>query len=595
MSGRIPQAFIDDLVSRVDIVDVIEQRVPLRKKGKDYLACCPFHDEKTPSFSVSREKQFYYCFGCGASGTAVGFLMDYDHMSFVEAIDDLASRAGVPVPREEGSHDQKFQSDTKELYELLSNCAEYYQQQLRDHAQAQRAVDYLKQRGLSGEIARDYGIGYAPPGWDNVLKTLGTNEHQQKQLLKTGMLIKKDAGGFYDRFRDRVMFPIIDRRGRTIGFGGRVLGDDNPKYLNSPETPVFHKGRELYGLYQAQKALRKIDHLMVVEGYMDVVALAQFDIRYAVATLGTATTKDHLEQLFKITPEVVFCFDGDRAGREAAWRSLEVALPIMRDGRQIRYVFLPDGEDPDSLVRTQGKDALETLIKDAMPLSTFFYQSLSRQVDINTEEGRARLVELARPLLAKLPQGVFKELMVTRLAEITRMEIAQLSGHMGSTAASSYQKILPRQTRTSSNKEHRMPPMRKAIALLLHRPSLAAEVDDINDLNTIDLPGMDLLMDLLDLARKNPQITTGRLLEHWREQETGKHLTKLAQWQPPPDEADWLQELLDTLSHIRKEQSKQHDGVFISKAKIDKMGTKDLTAEEIQELKSLTKPVNTSD
>ncbi|MDH5614554.1 MAG: DNA primase, partial [Gammaproteobacteria bacterium] len=322
MSGRIPQYFIDDLIGRIDIVDVIDQRVPLRQKGTNYLACCPFHDEKTPSFSVSQDKQFYHCFGCKASGNVISFLMEYDHMSFVDAIEELASRAGIPVPHEESTQDKKHQSDTKELYELLERCAEYYRQQLREHSQSQRAVEYLKQRGLSGEIARDYGVGYAPPGWDNVLKTLGVNDQLQKQLFKTGMLIKKDAGGFYDRFRDRIMFPIIDRRGRTIGFGGRVLGDDTPKYLNSPETPVFHKGSELYGLYQAKKALRNIDRLMVVEGYMDVVALAQYGIRYSVATLGTATTNDHLEQLFKMTPEVVFCFDGDRAGREAAWRSL---------------------------------------------------------------------------------------------------------------------------------------------------------------------------------------------------------------------------------------------------------------------------------
>jgi len=595
VSGRIPQYFIDDLIGRIDIVDVIDQRVPLRQKGTNYLACCPFHDEKTPSFSVSQDKQFYHCFGCKASGNVISFLMEYDHMSFVDAIEELASRAGIPVPHEESTQDKKHQSDTKELYELLERCAEYYRQQLREHSQSQRAVEYLKQRGLSGEIARDYGVGYAPPGWDNVLKTLGVNDQLQKQLFKTGMLIKKDAGGFYDRFRDRIMFPIIDRRGRTIGFGGRVLGDDTPKYLNSPETPVFHKGSELYGLYQAKKALRNIDRLMVVEGYMDVVALAQYGIRYSVATLGTATTNDHLEQLFKMTPEVVFCFDGDRAGREAAWRSLETALPIMRDGRQIKYVFLPDGEDPDSLVRAQGKDALESLIEKAIPLSTFFYQSLSRQADINTEEGRARLVELARPLLARLPQGVFKELMVTRLAEVTHMEVEQLSGHMGSTATSPYQKILPKQTRTSADKEHRMPPMRKAIALLLHRPSLASRLEMTDELKTIDLPGMDLLLELLDLARENPQITTGRLLEHWRDQDAGKHLIKLSQWQPPPDDADWLLELKGALNHLFNEQRKQRDSAFINQAKIDKISTRDLTDEQIQELKNLTKPAKASE
>ena len=584
MSGRIPQSFIDSLISRVDIVDVVEQRVPLRKKGKDYLACCPFHDEKTPSFSVSHDKQFYYCFGCGASGTVVSFLMEYDHMTFVEAIEELASRAGMEVPHEEGAPEKKYQSDSKELYELLDKCSKFFQQQLREHSQAQRAIDYLKQRGLSGGIARDYGVGYAPPGWDNLLKTFGIDELSQKQLLKVGMLIQKDAGGFYDRFRDRIMFPIIDRRGRTIGFGGRVLGDDTPKYLNSPETPVFHKGRELYGIYQVQKAIRDIEQLLVVEGYMDVVALAQFDIRNAVATLGTATTPDHLEQLFRLTPEVVFCFDGDRAGRDAAWRSVQTALPVMRDGRQIKYVFLPEGEDPDSLVRTKGRDALLTMIRQAMPLSVFFYQHLSTQADINSIDGRARLVELARPLLAKMPQGVFRDMMTTRLAEIARMETAKLVSHLGSSPDTSAQrKTSTDHSRTSTQRSQRMTPVRKAVAMLLHRPSLAAELEGYEGLDKMMAAGMDLFRQLVDLARNDPKITTATLLEHWRDHEHGGFLGKLAQESPLPEEADWSLELKDILAHIRKEQVKQRKETLIQKA-----GIGVLTDEEKRELNNLS-------
>ncbi len=359
MAGLIPQSFIDDLMNRIDIVEVIDGRVPLKKTGREYTACCPFHNEKTPSFTVSPTKQFYHCFGCGAHGTAIGFLMEYEHLSFPESVEELARLAGVPMEYEGPSPNEPVRRKKDEsLYDLLAKVDQYYRQQLRQHPQSRRAVDYLKQRGVSGEIAAEFGLGFAPPGWDNLERQLGQSAEVREKLVSTGMLIKKDSGGSYDRFRDRIMFPIRDRRGRTIAFGGRILPDnqekgDKPpaKYLNSPETPLFHKGQELYGLYEARQALRDITRLMVVEGYMDVVALAQYGIRYAVATLGTATTEEHLHKLFRLTPEIVFCFDGDRAGREAAWRALNNALPVMREGRQIRFMFLPDGEDPDSYVR----------------------------------------------------------------------------------------------------------------------------------------------------------------------------------------------------------------------------------------------------
>jgi len=377
MAGRIPQHFIDDLLTRIDIVEVIDHRVPLKKAGHEYKACCPFHGEKTPSFTVSQVKQFYHCFGCGEHGNAISFLMDYEHMDFVEAIEALAHGAGIEVPREAGT-DQAPQSSNQAAYDLLEQTAQYYQQQLRDHAEAQRAVDYLKERGLTGEVAARFGIGFAPPGWDNLTRALGNDKKIQQELLNTGLVIERnDSSGIYDRFRDRIQFPIHDRRGRTIGFGGRVINkDDTPKYLNSPETPVFHKGRELYGLYEARKAMRKLVRILVVEGYMDVVALAQFDINYAVATLGTATTHDHLETLFRTVPEIIFCFDGDRAGRQAAWRALENTLPVLRDGRAARFLFLPDGEDPDSQVRKTGKTGFEAAMDQATHLSDFFFDQL---------------------------------------------------------------------------------------------------------------------------------------------------------------------------------------------------------------------------
>ena len=344
MAGLIPQSFIDDLLNRSDIVDVVSSRIQLKKAGKNYSACCPFHKEKTPSFSVSPDKQFYYCFGCGAGGNALGFVMDHDQLDFPEAVEELAKRAGMDVPREESGRPRApRQAVDSPLYTLLEAAAEHYRQALRNHPQRRYAVDYLKGRGLSGEIARDFGLGFAPPGWDNLFKQLGTDALQQKAMIDAGLLIENaDSGKRYDRFRDRIMFPIRDSRGRVIAFGGRVLGDDKPKYLNSPETPVFHKGQELYGLFEARKFNRDLDEIMVVEGYMDVIALAQQGLRNAVATLGTATSEEHLKRLFRLVPSVLFCFDGDAAGRNAAWRALESTLPSLQDGRRARFLFLPD-------------------------------------------------------------------------------------------------------------------------------------------------------------------------------------------------------------------------------------------------------------
>ncbi|GAA5317603.1 MAG: DNA primase [Candidatus Pelagadaptatus aseana] len=421
MAGRIPQTFIDDLLDRVDIVDVVDARVKLKKTGKNYSACCPFHDEKTPSFTVSPDKQFYYCFGCGASGTALGFVLDFDRTSFPEAVETLARSVGMEVPREQHSdRDNKAQKQRRNLYQLLEKADQHYQQQLRHSPAKQHAINYLKQRGLSGEIARDFGIGYAPPGWDNLLKALGLEEHDKSQLTESGMIIEREEDNKrYDRFRNRIMFPIRDVRGRVIGFGGRVLDDSKPKYLNSPETPIFHKGKELYGLYEAKQANRQLDRILVVEGYMDVVALAQFGIRNAVATLGTACGEDHLTLSFKHTSEVVFCFDGDNAGRNAASRALENALPTMQDGRRIKFLFLPDGEDPDTLVRQIGPETFNQMIDQAVPLEEFLFDSVSSDINLQTMEGRAQLSKMAAPLLHKLPQGVYKELMFTNLAQRT--------------------------------------------------------------------------------------------------------------------------------------------------------------------------------
>lgn len=421
MSGMIPQSFIDDLLDRIDIVDTVDSRVKLKKTGKNYSACCPFHDEKTPSFTVSPDKQFYYCFGCGASGNALGFVMDYERLSFPEAIESLARVAGLTVPREVQTEAQiKREQERKSIYSLLEKADEFYQQQLRHHSSKHMAVTYLKGRGLDGKTAKDYGVGFAPPGWDNLLKALANHDEDKHLLIEGGMLIHHDQDKkLYDRFRHRIMFPIRDIRGRVIGFGGRVLGDAKPKYLNSPETPVFHKGQELYGLYEARLAYRDLPRLLVVEGYMDVVSLAQFGIRYGVATLGTACGEDHLEKAFKYTNEVVFCFDGDKAGRAAAGRALDASLTTMADGRTVKFLFLPEGEDPDTLVRKIGPDKFETMISMAVPLEDQLFDTAAEGLNIRTMEGRATFSKRAAPMLDKLPKSVFRELMFENLATRT--------------------------------------------------------------------------------------------------------------------------------------------------------------------------------
>ena len=426
MAGLIPQDFIDDLIARADIVEVVGRRVQLRKAGREFKACCPFHDEKTPSFTVSPAKGFYHCFGCGAHGTALGFLMEYDHMSFVEAVESLAQTMGVDVPRSESDKPARRYD---ELFSLLDTVARHWQACLKD---APQAVDYVKGRGIDGSTAKRFGIGYAPDGWSNALDKFGKSPEAIERLLATGLIIAKDNGQHYDRFRDRIMFPIRDARGRTIGFGGRTLGDGEPKYLNSPETVLFHKGRELYGLYEARQALRQIDQLVVVEGYMDAVALARHGIDFAVATLGTATTPEHLNRLFRLTENVCFAFDGDRAGRKAAWRALENALPQIREGRQIRFMFLPEGHDPDSYVNEFGTDAFLEALNKGVALSAFLIDELSGQVDMSTVDGRARLAELARPLVSRIPAGVYRELLVESLAEAVGMSGAKLDRILGS-------------------------------------------------------------------------------------------------------------------------------------------------------------------
>ena len=570
--GLIPASFIDELMGRTDIVEVINARVPLKKAGREYKACCPFHGEKTPSFTVSPNKQFYHCFGCGAHGTALGFLMDFEHLSFPEAVEELASLAGLEVPREQSPEGER----RIDLYGLLDTVAGFYRDELKRHAPA---VEYLKARGISGATAATFGLGWAPEAWDTVLKRFGRDDETIRRLATAGLLIERDGGGHYDRFRGRVMFPIRDARGRVIAFGGRVLGKDEPKYLNSPETPLFHKGRELYGLYEARQALRQIDRLLVVEGYMDVVGLREAGIPWAVATLGTATTPEHLERLFRVTEEVVFCFDGDRAGRQAAWRALENTLPTLGEGRQVRFLFLPEGEDPDSLVRAEGAETFTARLARALPLSDYLHDELAARVDMDSMDGRARLAELAKPLVAKVPEGVFRALLVRRIAKAVGMDETAY-GRFVDAAAGAAPQAPGRPLRPARPAPGRSSLVRRAVALVVHFPTQAAQVTLPEGLAGLERPGMDLLQALLaDVA---PSMTTGALLERWREHDAFPHLQKLATADLLATEDIAAAELQDCLDRLEEERIRlRHEELFeISRAQ-------PLNPEQRAELKTL--------
>ncbi len=555
MAAKIPREFIQTLLGRINIIDLISDRgVPLQKKsGSNYFASCPFHTEKSGSFSVSQTKQFYHCFGCGVHGNAIDFLIAYDRLNFPEAVETLARQIGLDIPREAGSHTPTTPAVSPDLYALMEKISRHYQQALRRHP---AAIDYLKQRGLTGEIARQFGLGFAPDSWDNLLRTLGTTPALREQLHTCGMLIKKDDGGYYDRFRDRIQFPIHDRRGRIIGFGGRIIQKGEPKYLNSPETPLFHKGNELYGLYHAQQAHRKLTRILIVEGYMDVIALYQHGVNFAVATLGTATTPGHLQQLFRHTPEIIFCFDGDAAGRTAAWRALTVALPLMTDGRTVRFLFLPDGEDPDTLVRKIGYDAFLQKLATAEPLSQFFFQSLAAQVDMAHLDGRARLASLAMEHMKQIPTGIFQHMMQDELARLTRMDSLRHAAPPPT----------PRKSAPPKTANRPLSPLRLAITLLTQRPALASTIDE--PLPAWEGRGMDLLQKICALLHAQPTLTTAGLLENFRDTESiYTILAKLASIPLTIPEDGYPAEFQGALRQLHRQQRAQTIEQLIAKAK----------------------------
>ncbi len=541
MAGSIPRPFIDDLLNRVDIVEIIDARVPLKKKGREYWACCPFHNEKSPSFSVSQNKQFYHCFGCQQHGNAISFLMDYDHMEFVEAVETLAQHIGVEVPYEKGRYSQssarKDTPHSEKLMQTLQQCSDFFQAQLRNSPQA---IEYLKQRGISAQTSQAFAIGYAPAGWNNLKGDI-------KLLVESGMMIENDQGKTYDRFRHRLMFPIRDRRGRTIAFGGRIINpEDNPKYLNSPESPVFHKGEEIYGLFELKQANTQIEQIFVTEGYMDVVALAEQGVTTAVATLGTAINSNQIEKLFRLCKNLIFCFDADRAGRKAAWRALENSLGTLKEGRIARFLFLPEGHDPDTYIKEFGRDSYLQQAANASTLSEFLFDQLLSQGEVASPEGRAQFLDKLRPYFNQIPLQSLKDQILRDVEKRLSVELdARLLQVIGGNVATDTKKtIIPEQHWT---------PARLAINLLLQRPALAAHAGNLEELAEADIPGVELLLQLLDHIHEEPEISPQNLLSRFSGHPNESHLYKIAAMTPAMlNETDEIQPMFtDAIKRLR--------------------------------------------
>ena len=564
MAGRIPQHFIDQLLDRIDIVDLIDSFVPLKKAGSNYKACCPFHGEKTPSFTVSPDKQFYHCFGCGANGTAISFLMEHNHQEFREAIETLAQQAGMEIPEEsKQGNPSRPKAQTEQginLYDLSKQVSDFYELQLKQHPQAEATKSYLKNRGLSGQIAKRFQIGFAPDAWDTVLSNFGGSEKHKNALFQAGLLSKnEEKNRVYDKFRNRIMFPIQDYRGRFVGFGGRVMGDGEPKYLNSPETPIFHKGSELYGFYNARGEIRQQNLAIAVEGYMDVIALAQFDINIAVAALGTALTTTHLQRLFRLTANIVICFDGDRAGLQAAWRAMENVLPLMEDGRNVRFLFLPDGEDPDSMVRKQGKPAFMQLVNEATPLTDFLFEKLQQECNLNTIEGKAKLAKEIKPFIQKLPNGVLKTLTMERLGKMTDMQVAALNQQVNSEQNNQSNQNYTRQRTHQGANKPQLSLISRAISLVLQEPKLARLAGDINDFQHSGLAGHDLFAELVKTITNHSGLNTASLLERFRENQHSKTLEKLA---IHPHKLSSDQQLIEFKACLEKLRESLHESLI---------------------------------
>ena len=580
MSGLIPQHFIDDLIARADIVDVLSKRIDLKKAGKEFKAVCPFHNDKNPSLTISPLKGFYHCFSCGAHGTALGFLMEYENLNFVEAVENLASELGVEVPYENKGNPIKKNDD---LFLLMNTIQKKFQNNLKINA---KAIQYLKKRGIDGKTAKKYKIGYAEKGWSNILDNFGSSDSDIKSLLKLGLIIKKENNkGYYDRFRDRIIFPIRDNRGRFIGFGGRIFEGDQPKYLNSPETPIFHKGRELYGLYECQKSMRVIEKVIVVEGYMDVIGLSQNGVEYSVASMGTATTDDHFTRLFRLSDTICFCFDGDQAGYLAAWRALENSLSHLKDGRQIKFVFLPDGEDPDSYIRKNSTGNFEKLLNNGTDLSDFMIQRTSEDIDLKSVDGKARLAERVKPLINRMPRGIFKELIIEKLSALVGLSAKKLEQSISEDKITNKRKssfsYAPRRKNINTKKDSPSV-IKKSISLILNYPEAVKEISNIEFVN-YEKPGIKILINLIKNITDEPNMNTAALIERWREDDEGKYLSKLAiNSFPKNEEFNAEEELNNCLVQITRNFYNERINSLIKK-----QADNQLTSDEKVELKEI--------
>ncbi|MCX8584714.1 DNA primase [Gilliamella sp. B3023] len=575
MKGLIPRDFILDLLARTNILDVIGKRVKMKKKGNNYFGCCPFHDEKTASFSLSEKKQIYYCFGCGATGSAVNFLMQYERLSFPEAIEEIASMQGIRVPYTDNENNQADASKQiesrnvrRDLYSLMSKITDFYQQQLALSTSVD-AQKYLEQRGLNAEIIARYKIGYAPNSKQLTFQNIVKTENEVVLYDKAGMSVNNDIGNRYDRFRGRIMFPIRDRQGNVIAFGGRTIFNESAKYLNSPETPIFHKGFQLYGLYEAQETNRNLKQLIIVEGYMDVVSLAQYGIDYAVAALGTATSEEHIKLLFRATDSVIFCYDGDKAGRNAAWRALNVLLPCLIDGKNITFAFLPQDEDPDSYVRKVGKDGFEDYIKKAPNLSEFLFDELLKQVDLKSAEGKAKLSSLAIPLLEQVKAKVFRLNLLQKLGRyLGLLDLSQIEQLIANNNISENRTIdsapVPKMKLTT---------MRILIGLLLQYPNLAKMVSDINVMRQVNLAGIDIFIELLELCQQYPNITTAQILTECINRPYYKQLTRLATWEYHYQDDEIESIFSNTLKELYDNILAQRQDELIAKERVSGLST----------------------
>lgn len=564
MSNRIPQTFIDTLLSRIDIIEIVNQTVPLKKSGKDYSACCPFHHEKSPSFTVSQPKQFYYCFGCGASGNAIGFLMNKQHLSFMEAVESLATVAGLEVPQEAGH--KSAPQPSANFYDLLENVSKIYQNELK---RSDRAITYLKNRGLTGEICKTYRVGFVPNGWDLLIKAM---PESIDALNQTGMLVSKEDGKYYDRFRDRIMFPIRDKRGRVIAFGGRVLDQGQPKYLNSPETALFHKSSAVYGIYEALQADPKLNTLLVVEGYMDVIALAQHGITHVVATLGTALTQNNVSKLFQLVDTVILCFDGDRAGKSAAVRAIDNILSMIVDSKQIKFMFLPDSEDPDSLIRKEGKENFLKRIAQANSLSSMLIEHLLMDVDISSIDGRAQLADKARPYLNKLESELYKDLLLEELARHIRMDAKAVKKLI-------IQSVVPEPPR----KKRQFSLLDKAIVMLLQQPAFVNWVTTPEMFEALPDKQATLLSKLATCFKVNGHLSMGQLLGLWQDKDEASLLANLAAAPAMLTQEETEEEFKGIISQLLKQVREVAISGLLAKAK--KLGLAGLTDDERNQIR----------